>query len=243
MAKQIITIVYDCIQCPKWLKCKPSKALTESQRFAIKTGIGLQNYILPDCPLPSSAPLTKEQVEDNIDLQLKIMEPEKRKVFEQARKFVEKAWPFTYMPKKSTLELFMMDWYFSLQEQPKQEPCPNCKETIQPCACMRNKCHICGNPVGNITFTVCDDCWDKDKLKSGINEELRMSIVKHPINDKGKENKLVTYCYHCGTNVRQQKFCHNCGYKLIWQPKPAEPKEQDYPKLKEFPNEPDRFSE
>ncbi len=40
------------------------------------------------------------------------------------------------------------------------KPCPNCKETHEECACMRNKCHECGKPVGNITFTVCDDCWD-----------------------------------------------------------------------------------
>lgn len=44
---------------------------------------------------------------------------------------------------------------------PKPEPCPNCKELIDECGCMRNKCIKCGNPVGNITFTVCDNCWDK----------------------------------------------------------------------------------
>ena len=40
------------------------------------------------------------------------------------------------------------------------EPCPNCKETVKECACMRNICYKCGKPVGNITFTVCDECWD-----------------------------------------------------------------------------------
>ena len=40
------------------------------------------------------------------------------------------------------------------------KPCPNCKETKKECACMRNICHKCGKPVGNITFTICDDCWD-----------------------------------------------------------------------------------
>ena len=34
------------------------------------------------------------------------------------------------------------------------EPCPNCKETVEQCACMRNICHKCGKPVGNITFTI-----------------------------------------------------------------------------------------
>lgn len=41
------------------------------------------------------------------------------------------------------------------------DPCPNCKETVDPCACMRNICIDCGAPVGNITFTVCDECWTK----------------------------------------------------------------------------------
>ena len=41
-------------------------------------------------------------------------------------------------------------------------PCANCKEEVAECACMRNKCIRCGNPVGNITFTFCDECWDKD---------------------------------------------------------------------------------
>jgi hypothetical protein len=45
-------------------------------------------------------------------------------------------------------------------EKLESEPCPNCKETVKECACMRNICHKCGNPVGNITFTVCDKCWD-----------------------------------------------------------------------------------
>ena len=42
------------------------------------------------------------------------------------------------------------------------EECPNCKETGEECACARNKCNKCGKPVGNITFTVCDECWDKE---------------------------------------------------------------------------------
>lgn len=42
-----------------------------------------------------------------------------------------------------------------------QEPCPNCGDPSGECACMKNKCIICGEPVGNITFSVCDECWDK----------------------------------------------------------------------------------
>lgn len=48
--------------------------------------------------------------------------------------------------------------------------CPNCAEVTEGplankdgCACMRNKCKVCSNPVGNVTFTICDGCWDKSK--------------------------------------------------------------------------------
>lgn len=41
------------------------------------------------------------------------------------------------------------------------EICPNCKEPLGTiCACFRNICIDCGKPVGNITFTVCDACWN-----------------------------------------------------------------------------------
>ena len=42
----------------------------------------------------------------------------------------------------------------------EQPACPNCKECQTVCACLRNTCFRCGSPVGNITFTVCDACWD-----------------------------------------------------------------------------------
>lgn len=46
----------------------------------------------------------------------------------------------------------------------KPLPCKNCGESSDTdCACMRNKCIECGGPVGNITFTSCDKCWDKNK--------------------------------------------------------------------------------
>jgi hypothetical protein len=46
-----------------------------------------------------------------------------------------------------------------VEAEKSEGECPNCKETQQPCACIRNTCHRCKNPVGNITFSVCDDCW------------------------------------------------------------------------------------
>lgn len=41
-------------------------------------------------------------------------------------------------------------------------PCPNCKETHIPCACLRNRCVKCGDSVGNVTFTWCDACWGRE---------------------------------------------------------------------------------
>ena len=40
------------------------------------------------------------------------------------------------------------------------EKCQNCGETNIECACMQNKCIICGGSVGNITFTCCDAHWE-----------------------------------------------------------------------------------
>jgi hypothetical protein len=45
--------------------------------------------------------------------------------------------------------------------------CPNCKERKVVCACLRNTCFQCGKPVGNITFTVCDECWNKPPNEKG----------------------------------------------------------------------------
>ena len=44
--------------------------------------------------------------------------------------------------------------------------CPNCKKPNDGnCDCMKNICIKCGKPVGNITFSVCDNCWDEKPLK------------------------------------------------------------------------------
>lgn len=46
-------------------------------------------------------------------------------------------------------------------EASKEEKCSQCGESVQPCACMRAICDECKEPIGNVTFTVCDNCWDK----------------------------------------------------------------------------------
>ena len=40
--------------------------------------------------------------------------------------------------------------------------------------------------------------------------------VRHPTDSEGNKNTKCTYCYRCGTNVRNQKHCHGCGAKLDW---------------------------
>jgi hypothetical protein len=48
------------------------------------------------------------------------------------------------------------------KDDKEKELCPNCKEPADGnCACMRNKCIRCGESVGNVTFTVCEDCWHR----------------------------------------------------------------------------------
>lgn len=68
----------------------------------------------------------------------------------------------------------------------RNTPCPNCKESNDECACLRNKCVNCGKSIGNITFTVCDDCWNKysknnmktkDKEKNNILSITQIKIV------------------------------------------------------------------
>jgi len=50
-----------------------------------------------------------------------------------------------------------------------------------------------------------------DELESAIEIE-----VAYPIDADGNVNRSRPYCYHCGTQVRDQKYCHICGRKLVW---------------------------
>ena len=42
------------------------------------------------------------------------------------------------------------------------------------------------------------------------------SLVKHPIDSEGKPTQARNYCFMCGTTVKDQKHCHDCGRRLIW---------------------------
>lgn len=50
MGKKMI-VLDDCMQCPFWGKCKPSKALTKRQKLTLVLGQGVGKFILQGCPL------------------------------------------------------------------------------------------------------------------------------------------------------------------------------------------------
>jgi len=85
-------------------------------------------------------------------------------------------------------------------------PCPNCKETSKECACMRNICKDCGEPVGNITFSVCDKCWDEERKEKKREERIRKIeeafdtvlyklSTEHYFIRNDKENRDRLYAY------------------------------------------------
>lgn len=71
----------------------------------------------------------------------------------------------------------------------RSEPCGNCKETIKECACMRNICFKCNKPVGNITFSVCDECWNI--LHPPKNNSAKELLASQPPVMEGKEEKIT----------------------------------------------------
>ena len=70
------------------------------------------------------------------------------------------------------------------------KPCPNCKEEIKECACMRNKCIKCGKAVGNITFTICDECFDI-KSVDGVSSEVDEQVMPGGVSDEGKRRTII----------------------------------------------------
>ena len=60
---------------------------------------------------------------------------------------------------------------------------------------------------------------DLDRIEKYLpfNYETEKTVrVMHPIGNEGEFKTNLNYCYKCGTHVRDQKYCHQCGYKLIW---------------------------
>lgn len=100
-----------------------------------------------------------------------------------------------------------------------EEECPNCKETKEECACIRNKCCKCGKPVGNITFTVCDDCWDQqkpseaekeieklfDELLTAFNDQQHLVLTTHDTEKIREAGKKVRSCKKAIINLMEDK--------------------------------------
>lgn len=59
-----VIVIDDCLTCPKWLKCKPSKELTSKQRFTVTLGVGVGKFILKGCPLDDLNPVEIEHVKE-----------------------------------------------------------------------------------------------------------------------------------------------------------------------------------
>jgi hypothetical protein len=67
------------------------------------------------------------------------------------------------------------DIEMTVSEHPE---CPNCKERKTVCACLRNTCLQCGFPVGNITFSVCDSCWDAKPPNNRAEPPEELVLIK-----------------------------------------------------------------
>ncbi|MFW6246777.1 MAG: hypothetical protein ACOC22_01180 [bacterium] len=109
----------------------------------------------------------------------------------------------------------------ALFEQP--EPCSNCKETVEVCACMRNICNDRGEPVSNVTFSVCDECYNKGsrerkikKLENSFNEVEHKLKTEHYFirNDSENRNRFQSYTQMI---LNHMKFDEEYGtyYRII----------------------------
>jgi hypothetical protein len=80
-------------------------------------------------------------------------------------------------------------------KEAKQLLCPNCGESYEICACMRNICKDCGKPVGNITFSVCNKCWIVDEVEDIFDTVTHKLRTEHYFirNDKENRNRLIAY--------------------------------------------------
>jgi hypothetical protein len=79
------------------------------------------------------------------------------------------------------------------------ELCPNCKKpNNNNCDCMKNICLLCNKPIGNITFTICDECWDReyDELKKELKKN---KMFKHYLS-KLENYDLESAWIECGYN-------------------------------------------
>ena len=67
---------------------------------------------------------------------------------------------------------------------------------------------IDGSPQANVTLAELE-AWEKG--------EGRTANVYHPLNTDSEINTRVSYCGGCAQTVNNQRFCHKCGRKLLWE--------------------------
>jgi hypothetical protein len=108
----------------------------------------------------------------------------------------------------------------------RTEPCKNCGELLVECACMRNKCIRCGRPVGNITFSICDDCWDIEFPPKTASSDVShavddvLEIIKKYLLDNGYDG-LWNKDGECGCEINDLQPCggdfSSCkpGFKIL----------------------------
>ena len=64
--------------------------------------------------------------------------------------------------------------------------------------------------------------WEKERLLCEALQIIRqlqgprIGEVRHPVDSDCEINRSRSYCYSCGTTVKDQKHCHGCGRKLDW---------------------------
>jgi len=83
------------------------------------------------------------------------------------------------------MDLARADERQKMKAENVNHPCPNCDEYEKECACMRNICKDCGKPVGNITFSVCDKCWDKAHPKKESHPTSGMTEAEFQLAKQG----------------------------------------------------------
>lgn len=74
-----------------------------------------------------------------------------------------------------------------------------------------------GTRAGSMAKMLIDCCKEIDRLTAELKAKEKEAEVRNPTSLEGVPDKKRTYCYSCGTTVKDQKYCHGCGKKLNWQ--------------------------
>uniref|UniRef100_A0A6M3JD01 Uncharacterized protein n=2 Tax=viral metagenome TaxID=1070528 RepID=A0A6M3JD01_9ZZZZ len=79
-------------------------------------------------------------------------------------------------------------------------------------------CSICRGSISKDEFVIISVVHAACYRKKGEAEPEKEQVaqVKHPTGSNDKPNHKRNYCFHCGVTVKNQKYCHGCGRKLLW---------------------------